>query len=102
MSHGQDHAEKRWYLVSYDIRDQKRWREAYKTLKGSGDRIQYSLFRCRLSKKEMERLRWELECILSRDDDLMFIYLCPGCAARILEKDKDSGWGKPVPRFEVL
>lgn len=46
-------------LVAYDIRHQGRWRDAYKILKGSGERIQYSLFRCRLSKTEMERLRWE-------------------------------------------
>lgn len=56
MSHDHEHAEKRWYLVSYDIRDQVRWRRAYKTLKGTGERIQYSLFRCRLSMTEMEAL----------------------------------------------
>jgi hypothetical protein len=35
-----------WYLVSYDIRDPKRWREAYRELQGRGERIQYSFFRC--------------------------------------------------------
>jgi CRISPR-associated endonuclease Cas2 len=55
------HSDRRWYLVSYDIRDPKRWRLAYKQLKGCGERIQYSLFRCRLSRTEMERLRWRPE-----------------------------------------
>ncbi len=36
MGHDDEHAENRWYLVSYDIRDPARWREAYKTLKGTG------------------------------------------------------------------
>ena len=102
MSHDHEHAEKRWYLVSYDIRDQRRWRLAYKTLKGVGERIQYSLFRCRLSVTEMERLRWELERILSDEDDLMFVHLCPRCAGRIQEKGKDTGWSQPAPRFNVL
>jgi CRISPR-associated protein Cas2 len=102
MSHDEEHAEQRWYLVSYDIRDDKRWRQAYKTLKGAGERIQYSLFRCRLSKTEMERLRWLLERILSEEDDLMFVHLCPRCAGRIEEKGKDSDWNQPALRFEVL
>jgi hypothetical protein len=34
-------SEKRWYLISYDIRDQKRWRQTYKQLKGCGERIHY-------------------------------------------------------------
>jgi CRISPR-associated protein Cas2 len=102
MSHDEEHAEKRWYLVSYDIRDQKRWRRAFKTLKGTGEWLQYSLFRCRLSKTEMEKLRWELERILSDEDDLMFVHLCPRCAGRVQEKDKDSDWQQPVPRYQVL
>jgi CRISPR-associated protein Cas2 len=102
MSHDNEHAEKRWYLVSYDIREPARWRGAYKTLRGSGERIQYSLFRCRLSKTEMEALRWELEQILADEDDLMFVHLCPRCAGRVQEKGQDSGWDRPPKRFEVL
>ena len=102
MSHDEAHGEKRWYLVSYDIRDQKRWRDAYKTLKGTGDRIQYSLFRCRLSKTEMEQLRWELEQILSDEDDLMFVHLCPHCAGRVQEKGKEGDWTQPVHRYDIL
>ena len=101
MTHDLEHAEQRWYLVSYDIRDQRRWREAYKTLKGYGERIQYSLFRCRLSKTEKEQLRWLLQKILSDEDDLMFVHLCPRCAAGVQEKGKDSGWSKPTTRYEI-
>lgn len=46
-------AEKHWYLVCYDIRDQKRWRLVYKKLKGCGNRLQYSIFRLNLSKTQM-------------------------------------------------
>jgi CRISPR-associated protein Cas2 len=102
MTHDLEHAEKRWYLVGYDIRDPARWRQAYKTLKGYGERIQYSLFRCRLSKTEQEALRWELQKILDEEDDLMLVHLCPSCAARVQEKGKDRGWSKATSRYEVL
>jgi len=102
MSHDLEHAEKRWYLVSYDIREPARWRRAYKTLKGNGERVQYSLFRCRLSRTEMEALRWELEKILDDEDDLMFIHLCPRCAGRVQEKGEDGGWSQKVTRYAIL
>jgi CRISPR-associated protein Cas2 len=102
MSHDHEHAEKRWYLVNYDIRDQRRWRSAYKILKGSGERIQYSLFRCRLSMTEMERLRWQLQQVLDDEDDLMFVHLCPRCAGRVQVKGEGDGWVQDSARFEVL
>ena len=49
---------KHWYLICYDIRCPKRWRKAYKLLEGYGSRVQYSLFRCWLSQREREKLRW--------------------------------------------
>lgn len=95
-------SDKGWYLVSYDIRDPKRWRAAYKQLQGRGERIQYSLFRCRFTRREMEKLRWELEKILDEEDDLMFVYLCPRCAGRVDERGGKGDWAQPPETFEVL
>lgn len=102
MSHDAEHAEKRWYLVVYDIRDPRRWRRAYRILKGSGERIQYSLFRCRLSKTEMEHLRWELHRELADEDDLMFVHLCPRCADRVKIKGSAEDWSHDPPRYQIL
>ena len=44
------------YIVTYDITDDHRRNAVYKTLRGFGDHIQYSVFRCDLS----ERLRIEM------------------------------------------
>lgn len=95
-------SDKRWYLVSYDIRNQKRWRLLYKQLQGRGERIHYSLFRCRLNRTEMEKLRWELEKLIAAEDDLMFVHLCPRCADRVQDKNKDKNWGIPPDNFEIL
>ncbi len=42
------------YIVSYDICDPVRLRQVYKTMRGFGDHLQYSVFRCDLS--DMERI----------------------------------------------
>jgi CRISPR-associated protein Cas2 len=94
-------SEKRWYLVSYDIRHPKRWRQAYKKLRGRGEWLQYSLFRCRMTEGEKESLRWELETLLTAEDDLMFVHLCPGCAGRIDHRGNEKDW-TPPERFEII
>ena len=38
----------KWWLVSYDVRDSNRLRKVAKKLEGYGERLQYSVFRCRL------------------------------------------------------
>jgi CRISPR-associated protein Cas2 len=42
---------KHYYLICYDIRDPKRWRKAYKLLKGYGETLQYSIVRVRLNQR---------------------------------------------------
>ena len=56
---------KNWYVICYDITEPKRWRVVYKKLHGYGRRLQYSIFRCRLTVRQMERLHWELEAMLT-------------------------------------
>lgn len=40
------------YIVSYDICDERRLRAVYKAMRGFGDHLQYSVFRCDLSPRE--------------------------------------------------
>ena len=94
-------AEKYWYLVCYDIRDQKRWRQVYKKLKGYGERLQYSIFRLKLTRTQMESLRREIEKILTEEDDLMIVRLCQRCADRVCDSRPEVDWTKPNPRFEI-
>jgi CRISPR-associated protein Cas2 len=70
-----------WWLVCYDVRDPERLRKAAKHLEGYGERMQYSVFRCWLGPRAMERLRWELTELLAPEDDVLFIPLCGGCVA---------------------
>ncbi len=95
-------AEKHWYLICYDIRDQKRWRRVYKKLKGCGERMQYSIFRLNLTRTQMESLRRDVENILTEEDDLMVVRLCRSCAAGISDSRPEVDWTKPPPRFEIF
>lgn len=90
-----------WYLVSYDIREPKRWRRAYKILRGYGRPLQYSVFRCKLGPADIEKLRWELENVLEAEDALMFIGLCSSCVDRISARNREGVWEEEEVGFRV-
>lgn len=66
------------YIVAYDICAPERLRAVAKTMLGFGDRIQYSVFRCELSAKELVMLEAALTPILNhREDQVIIIPLGP-------------------------
>jgi len=91
-----------WYLLSYDVRDPERLRRTARHLEGYGERVQYSLFRCRLSERQLERLRWELSRILAPEDDLLVIGICKACSARIRRNNALIQWEERQPSFEIF
>ena len=93
---------KKWYLVTYDIREPRRLRRAAKRIEGFGIRIQYSVFRCKLRPREMERLVWELSKILDAEDDLMIIGLCENCANHVHCKQGNKQWNVEQTTFEIV
>lgn len=93
---------RQWYLISYDVRDEKRLRKVAKHLEGYGARIQYSIFRCRLNLRGLERLGWELTKIMEKEDDLLIIGLCGKCADHIRRRNKEERWAAEVSTFEIV
>ena len=66
------------YIVAYDIADPKRLRRVHRTMRGYGDALQYSVFRCILSPSERVLLLEALTPIINhRQDQVMFINLGP-------------------------
>lgn len=94
--------QKLWYLISYDVRDDKRLRLVARQLEGSGIRIQFSVFRCRLNQRQLERLKWELTKIMDPEDDLLIIGICSRCAMRIQRRNADETWADDVSTFEIV
>ncbi len=69
------------YIVSYDIADPKRLRRVHRTMRGFGDPLQYSVFRCDLSATERLLLREALTPLLNqREDQVLLINLGPAAA----------------------
>ncbi len=66
------------YIVSYDIADPKRLRRVHRTMRGFGDPLQYSVFRCDLSPSERVLLCEALTPLLNhREDQVMLVNLGP-------------------------
>ena len=66
------------YIVAYDIADPKRLQRVHHTMRGYGDPLQYSVFRCMLSPSERVLLIEALTPIINhREDQIMLINLGP-------------------------
>lgn len=97
-------SDRHWHLITYDIHDPKRLRRIAKMLESYGSRVQYSVFRCRLDKPSLEKLRWELAKVLDIADNLLVIPLCDGCAAKVHDHSTgdQTSWTAPPPNFRLL
>lgn len=61
------------YLTAYDIREPKRLRRICKLMEAHGERLQYSVFICDLTRTELIRLRGEAEQIMNLSADSLVI-----------------------------
>jgi CRISPR-associated protein Cas2 len=78
-----------FYLISYDIPNDKRRLKIARTLEAHGERVQYSVFECLLKKRDFEALRERLEKLVDVGEDSLRIYrLCAACTERV------EAWGK--------
>jgi len=60
---------RRRYLVAYDITDTVRLRRMIKVMEGFGDRVQYSVFVCDLSDRELILWRTAVEDVMNLAQD---------------------------------
>lgn len=66
------------YIVSYDVCAPKRLRRVFKILRGCGDHLQLSVFRCDLNHRELVELRSRLAAEIHHDEDqVMFVDVGP-------------------------
>lgn len=93
---------RKWHLVTYDVRDDTRLRRVARLLEGYGERLQDSVFRCRLGGVELERLRWELTRLMAEEDALLIIPICDRCAGGVGGIHAREGWETEAPSFRVV
>ncbi len=86
---------KTFVVVAYDISDDRRRERVAKILEGYGERVQYSVFECRLDRVQYVRLRHALEDVILADEDVIsFYFLCEADVRRV------ERIGRGPPRFE--
>ncbi|BCJ50440.1 hypothetical protein Asp14428_19150 [Actinoplanes sp. NBRC 14428] len=64
---------RRRYLIAYDICEPQRLRQICKVMKSYGERLQYSLFICDLSRSELVHARAETEALMKLTEDSLVI-----------------------------
>ena len=95
----------KWWVVCYDIHDEKRLRQCATHMEGYGHRIQYSVFRCWMTARSVERLRWELTELLDPVDDVLLMPLCKRCVddiVRVYGGDRPLEWPDRPPRHRIV
>jgi CRISPR-associated protein Cas2 len=74
-------------MVTYDIADDRRRQQVAKALAGYGERVQYSVFECRLDERELMQLRHRIAAIVAKESDRIRWYpLCRPCHGRIAQQ----------------
>lgn len=62
------------YIVTYDVSDDKRWRKVFEVMKGYGEHLQYSVFRCTLSARAKAGLMERLSRVIKHDEDQVLFF----------------------------
>lgn len=77
-------AERSFYLLVYDIVDDRRRTKVAKAMKSLGERVQRSVFEAYLTDKELAALIKRMEKLLDQETDSLRIYaLCSGCRQKV-------------------
>ncbi|MEK6590056.1 MAG: CRISPR-associated endonuclease Cas2 [Nitrospinota bacterium] len=73
-----------FYVVAYDIPDDKRRNRLFKAMKGFGIHTQFSLFECTLDDKEFIRMTKKIESVMDKKEDDIKIYpICNSCLQKV-------------------
>jgi CRISPR-associated protein Cas2 len=81
------------FIVTYDVSDPKRLRMVYRVLRGYGQHLQLSVFRCELDAREKIELEAKLRAEIKFDEDqVLFVDIGP---ADTRGRTSIEGLGRP-------
>lgn len=69
-------------IISYDIVQDKRRTRVMKLLQGYGTRVQYSVFECYLTAKQLDKIGRELRKLIDLDTDSVRCYVLDEAARK--------------------
>ncbi len=73
------------YLISYDITDNRIRGENAKALSGYGQRVQYSVFECRITEQQYGELRQKLVKLMQEEEEgnIRLYNICGKCEQKL-------------------
>ena len=91
-----------YYLICYDISDNRDRYRVVKALKGFGSRVQKSVFECPdLTEKQLLDLQDKLAALIDHgSDSIHYFRLCKACLAEV--EWSGLGRGPMVEKFQVI
>ena len=90
------------YIVTYDIRDPKRWRRIFRIMNGYGEWLQLSVFQCRMNRRRHAELIALLDGMIHHADDHV-VLMDVGPADKVAPHITSLGRNfNPVERSSVI
>jgi CRISPR-associated protein Cas2 len=87
-------AERQFYILAYDVVEDRRRTKLARVLESLGERVQESVFEAYLTQAELDKLLKKVKKLLKADEDSLRVYLlCSACR----EKVRTEGRGKVTP-----
>lgn len=75
--------DKQFWVIVYDLPDDKRRTRLHTALLDFGTPVQYSVFECHLTAAQLKKLQAKVRKIIRpRKDHVRYYYLCAACVAR--------------------
>lgn len=73
------------YLISYDITDNRIRGKIAKELSGYGQRVQYSVFECRITEHQYKKLYQKLMILMQEEDEgnIRIYNICGKCEQKL-------------------
>ncbi len=65
--------DRRHYLVTYDVADDKRRDQVFRLLQDYGDHVQFSVFYCELNPRELALVEGALNLLIHHEEDQILI-----------------------------
>ena len=93
--------ERNFFVMVYDIPDDKRRAKLAKMLDSLGERVQYSVFELYLTRPELERLIKRIQKVIVEKEDAVRIYeLCATCHNKV--SCLGQGQKTPAPGLVIV
>ncbi len=93
--------ERKFYVLAYDISNDKRRSKIAKLCESTADRIQGSVFEAYLSQAELDKLVKKAKKIMLEKEDSLRIYsLCEACRSKV--KNHGQGQITPPPGLTIV